>query len=247
MPTDANPSRREAGFTLVEAMVAMLVVALVVISFIGIRTSALLDATYARNWRLARELAEEKMSELMAGARETRPQSGDLIPLEKYRGFGYRVLIGEADIANIEAEIADNAAGDDSAAGERVEWQREREDYRRASARGLSRADYDAQRNEDINLRLAEKAPSATEFEEVAVVVYFPKLEADKPDATDALLIKARLSTLAISGLTPEQAEALQQAQGGSSGAASGEGGGLPGAGGSSGGGGGAGLLPGAK
>jgi Tfp pilus assembly protein PilV len=241
MPTDANPSRREAGFTLVEAMVAMLVVALVVISFIGIRTSALLDATYARNWRLARELAEEKMSELMAGARETRPQSGDLIPLEKYRGFGYRVLIGEADIANIEAEIADNAAGDDSAAGERVEWQREREDYRRAS-----RADYDAQRNEDINLRLAEKAPSATEFEEVAVVVYFPKLEADKPDATDALLIKARLSTLAISGLTPEQAEALQQAQGGSSGAASGEGGGLPGAGGS-GSSGGAGLLPGAK
>jgi prepilin-type N-terminal cleavage/methylation domain-containing protein len=55
------PAHRDSGFTLVEALVAMLIVSMVVISYIGIRTSALLDATYARNWRLAREIAEEKM------------------------------------------------------------------------------------------------------------------------------------------------------------------------------------------
>jgi hypothetical protein len=47
---------------------------------------------------------------------------------------------------------------------------------------------------------MAEEAPSADKFEEVAVVVYFPEDAPDYPDQKDALLIKARLSTLAMSG-----------------------------------------------
>jgi type II secretion system protein I len=126
----------EAGFTLIEALVALAVVAMVVIGFLGIRTSAIVDATEARNWRLAREIAEERMSELAAGARETPAESGVRVPIERYEGFAYKIVIGEADVADVESETASNAVDNGSVAGERLDWQRNRDDYRRASSRG---------------------------------------------------------------------------------------------------------------
>lgn len=210
----AAPRGNEAGFTLVEALVALAIVAMVVIGYIGIRTSALVDATYARNWRLAREIAETRMSELQAGAREVPPISGDKVPLEGYEGWSYTVVIGESEVAEVEAEIGAEAAGEDQVATERLDWQQNRDDYRRARNRGLSAAEYEEQQQQTASERLAERAPSASEFEEVAVVVYFPKLDAEYEGQEDALLIKARLSTLAISGMTPEQAAAVAQAKG---------------------------------
>ncbi|MEO6593580.1 MAG: hypothetical protein ABIP94_02370, partial [Planctomycetota bacterium] len=198
-----------------EALVAMMIVAMVVIEYIGIRTSALIDATQARNWRLAREIAEEKMSELQAGARETPPQSGQEQVLEKYAGFSFKVVLGESAVASVEAEVANNSVGENSVASERIEWQRDRENYRKAAQQGLSATAYeDKLVEEDYQRRLAETPPSADEFEEVAVVVYFPKLNADHEGERDALLIKARLSTLALSGLTPKQAAAIAAAKG---------------------------------
>mgnify|MGYP000909760776 CR=1 FL=1 len=227
----------ERGFTLIEAMVALAIVAGTVISFIGVRTQALIDATQARNWRLARELAEEKMAELQAGARETPPQSGERLPFPNYAGWKYQIEIGESRVADLEAEIDADAAGGDAGATERLDWQRDRENYRRAQSRGLSAAEYDEQRLEDVSARLAEKAPSATEFEEVAVAVFFPKLDPTFEGQQEALLIKARLSTLAISGLTPEQAMAVAESKGqGSADAPSVPGGGNPGGGGTGGG-----------
>lgn len=214
----------QRGITLLEALVAMMLMALVVTSFIGIRTDALVDATQARNWRLAREIAEEKMSELQAGARETPPENGSKVPLEKYEGFSYKIVIGEAGVADIESEIATSSAGEDPEARDRADWQRRREDYRRASERGLSAMELSEQRAEDVNMRLAEKTPSETEFEEVAVVVYFPKIGASYEGEEDTLLIKARLSTLAIRGYTPQEAQQEASTRGTSAAAA-----GLPG------------------
>ena len=67
-----NPThhRREEGFTLLEALVALSIIALVVMNCLMFRTGALVDATEARNWRVAREVAQEILSELKAGARE---------------------------------------------------------------------------------------------------------------------------------------------------------------------------------
>ena len=207
--------REQAGFTLVEALVALAVVALVVISFIGIRTTALIDATEARNWRLAREIAEEKMSELQAGARETPPESGATVELEKYEGFSYKIEIGESAVADLEAEIANTGVEEGSAEGDRLEWQRDRENYRKAKEQGLSAADYDEKlREADYQRRMSEKAPSATDFEEVAVVVYFPKMNPDFEGQKESLLIKAKLSTLALSGLTPKEAESIAASKG---------------------------------
>jgi type II secretion system protein I len=207
---------RQAGFTLIEALVALMIVAMVVLQFLGIRTSALVDATKARNWRLAREIAEERLSELQAGALETAPKSGDTISLEeKFRGFSYKIVIGESAVAEEESQLADSAVGDDAEASDRLSWQRDREQYRKASAQGLSYAEYqDKMLEEDAQRRLEEKAPSETDFEEIAVVVYFPKLDPEYPDEKDSLLIKSRISTLALSGLTPEQAAAVAAAKG---------------------------------
>lgn len=222
--THSNDRSGESGMFLIEALVAMTIIAVVTISYIGIRTDALIDATRARNWRLAREIAEEKLSELMAGAHEIAPDSGLIVPIDKYEGFSFKIVLGESAVADVEAEVASEAAGDDSEANDRIEWERNREDMRRAQDRGLSAQDYEDQQLEDINDRLAEKAPSADEYEEAAVVVYFPKLDADYEGQEAALLIKARVSTLAISGLTPDQAATLDNASSDSGGGDTGTG-----------------------
>jgi hypothetical protein len=204
----------ESGMLLIEALVAMTIVAMVTISYIGIRTDALIDATRARNWRLAREIAEEKLSAVMAGAHEMQPESRQIIEIEKYENFSYMIVLGESGVADIEAEVANEAAGEDTDAKEKVQWQRDRQDLRRARDRGLDAMEYEEQQQlDDIEERLAEKAPSEEDFEEVAVVVYFPKLDADFPGQQEALLIKARISTLAISGMTPEQASSLADSE----------------------------------
>lgn len=205
----------QSGFTLIEAMVALGIVAMVVISFIGIRTSALVDATQARNWRLARELAEEKMSELQAGARETPPESGQSVDFEKYPDWSFKIVVGEAAVSQLESEVATSAAGDDSEAADRIDWQRDRSDYKRAQERGLSFSDYrDQQAEEDYRRRTEEQVPSENEFEDVAVAIYFPKLNPDYEGEKEALVIKAKLSTLALSGLTPDEAAQIADARG---------------------------------
>jgi prepilin-type N-terminal cleavage/methylation domain-containing protein len=238
------PARREHGFTLIEALVALGIVSMIVISFIGIRTTALVDATRARNWRLAREIAEETMSVLRAGARETPPVSGEPVSLEeKYPGFSYKIVIGEGAVADLESQIASEAAAGDETVTERNDWQRNREDFRRAQSRGLSATQYTEQQladQQEAALRLQTEAPSATKFEVVAVAVYFPKLDPDFEGQQESLVIKARLSTLALSGRTPEEAERLAQANGEAGAAGGNPGGAAPGGGGSGGGGAGA-------
>ena len=54
----------------------------------------------------------------------------------------------------------------------------------------------------------------AGDFGECAVLVYFPKFDPDFEGQQEILLIKSRVSTLAISGRTPDEASALQQANG---------------------------------
>ncbi len=201
----------DGGFTLLEAMVALAILSMVVLSYLGIRTSALVDATEARNWRLARELAEEKMSELRAGARELPPESGTEETFEKYKGFSCKILIGESAVGQVESELA----GDTGTAGERVSWQQDRDLYRRATQKGLSYQDYlDQQQQDEIERQRQENPPSETDLEDVAVVVFFPRVRLEQEEGRDAFVLKAKISTLALSGLTPEQAQQLAESRG---------------------------------
>jgi prepilin-type N-terminal cleavage/methylation domain-containing protein len=202
------------GFTLLEAMVALAIVAMVVIAYLGIRTSALVDATEARNWRLAREIAEEKLSELIAGARELPPESGTPVQLDdKYKGFRYTILIGEAAVSQVGADLA-SEDGSDRIGTERAQWQQDRDVYRRANQKGMDYLAYQDQlRQQEEERQRQEQPPSETDFEQVAVVVHFPRTRLDQ-EGDDAFVLKAKVSTLALSGLTTEQAEIVARSRG---------------------------------
>jgi type II secretion system protein I len=236
-----NSRGGERGFTLLEVMVALAIVALVVTSYLGIRTNAVAEAIEARNWRLAREIAEEKMSELQAGAREIPPQSGEEVPMEKTPGFSYKILIGELAIGELESKAASDAAEENKEAGDRDQWQLDRDHYRKAAAEGKSFSDYDQQlKDQDYQRTMEEKVPDENQFEDVAVAVFFPKVNATQPGQKETFVLKAKASTLAISGLTPDQAKVRADAQGQGSGSgdnASGGGSGSSGSGSGSGGG----------
>ena len=205
---------RGAGFTLVEVVVAMLILAIFLLSMHGSRVDALVDATEARDWRLAREIAEEMLSELRAGAREMPPTSGHEIKLEKYPEWSYRFLIGEAAIADFEASMAsENDATTGSTTGDRLAWQRQRDQMRTAQQKGLSLDQY--QENQ-LKSTTEEKPPSEDEFEDVAIMVHFPISRASRAaeKIRDTFTLKAKVCTMAIQGLTPERAEAWAKANG---------------------------------
>jgi Tfp pilus assembly protein PilV len=219
MPAPTHPvSGRDRGFTLLEALVALGLVTMVVLSYLGIRTSALIDATEARNWRLARELAATKLSELEAGACEVPPKSGDGQAFEHYPGFRYQILIGEAAVNQAASDLASmqsSASNDQGAAADRTSWQVNRDMYRKASTSGMNSFEYQDKQRQDEEERLRQEKPASdTDLEEVAVFVYFPKVAAEHQGAEDAFVLKAKVSTLALSGLTPDQARSVAEAKG---------------------------------
>jgi prepilin-type N-terminal cleavage/methylation domain-containing protein len=205
--------QRAGGFTLVEVMVAMTILAIVLLGFLSTRSQALADAIQARNWRLARSIAEEQLSKLQAGGNEFRPEPMP-VDVEGYPGFRYVILIGEQAIANAEAEIDSLVADYDASQSERRTWQRDRDDIRSARQKGVSLDDYRQQ------LLASESDPDAVpsedEFEEVAVIVYFPNvsLGENRDRDEETFILKARVATLAIHGLTPEQARSLAAQKG---------------------------------
>lgn len=216
----ANPrARQQDGFTLIEALVAIVILAIVLIQFLGMRTGALIDAAEARNRRIAREIAQHYLSELQAGAREVPPSSRQIVEVEEYPGFRYQVLIGEAAISDAESEAADYAdlsvpAGVTSAT-DRLAWQRERDRLREAQARGMSMLDYEDQLRAD---ELEDRIPSEDELEDVGIIVFFPNVRPsdDQIAETSTFVLKAKISTMAIEGLTPERAELIAEQRGGS-------------------------------
>ena len=101
-----------------------------------------------------------------------------------------------------------------------MEWQQERDDLRAARKSGQSFYEFREQSRFDEEERLATEdlPPSEDEFEEVAVFVFFPNtrgIVGGVGNDTAHFVLKARISTMAIEGLTPDEAESLNNAQGG--------------------------------
>ena len=226
-------STHESGFTLMEALLALAIVALVVTTCLMIRTNSLIDASEARNWRVAREAAQEILSKLSAGAQEEPPdyQMGrQPIPsMKEVKGWTYQIVIGEERISSVEADLESDMETDDSERpmADRRAWQRERDDLRKSRRAGVSYYDYQekSQQEEEERLAREDEPPSEDQFEEVAVFVFFPnvRLAAGKGGAEFShFVLKARLSTMAIEGMTPEEAETVAQSQGKSTDPASG-------------------------
>jgi prepilin-type N-terminal cleavage/methylation domain-containing protein len=221
----------QSGFTLIEALVALAIVAMVVTTCLMFRTGSLVDANEARNWRVAREVASEILSELRAGAREEPPdymnQKGrQPIPkMRDVRDWSYQVVIGEDNISEIEGDLESegesDTEGSQNSASDRREWQRERSDLRKARQQGKSYYEYREKSDLDEEDRLArdDLPPSEDEFEDVAVFVFFPnaRIVQGHGGKFSHFVLKARLSTMALEGLTPEEAEIQAEGQGTSS------------------------------
>ena len=103
---------RQDGFTLIEALLAIAIVAMVVTTVLSIRTGALIDANEARNWRVAREVAQEILSELAAGARDEvvdyRMVPQPIPTMTDVEDWSYQIVIGETPFV-IEEETGDVA------------------------------------------------------------------------------------------------------------------------------------------
>ena len=56
--------------------------------------------------------------------------------------------------------------------------------------------------------------PSETTLEDVMVVIYFPMVRFDSAEEEGNFTLKAKLSTLALEGMTPEQAESFAESRG---------------------------------
>jgi len=206
-------SSRESGFTLLESLIALSILAAVVMHFLGLRTAALIDAAEARNWRVARDIAATKISELEAGANEFPPDNRQEVDVEEVPDFTYMVVIGEQAISELEstqAEERDDFARSDSDSryAERTAWDQERQRVRRAQAQGMTMSEYDDHLLEE---ELEDKAPSESEYEDVAVIVYFPNVRPSDEDARarSSFTLKAKISTMALQGLTPDEAQQI--------------------------------------
>ncbi len=102
---------RQSGFTLIEAVIAIAILALVALSMLGLRTDAIIDATEARYWLIAREQAQMILSELTAGHREMPPENGTIYPVpgfeEDQNNWWYEVAIGEEFISDVETRYTE--------------------------------------------------------------------------------------------------------------------------------------------
>ena len=200
-------SELRGGFTLIEVMVALAVMAIAVMSLMGLRSESIMTATEARNLRVASSLAQEKLSEIRAGLHNAYDIRSQRSQFEDYDEdvFTYEILIGEADIEeelSREAEAAaDNSGGEsDQRQLDRLNWLHDRSASRRARAAGGSRAEYRDAGELDV-----DDSPDEESFEDVAVFVYY--FAPRSPDFRGVYMLRSQASTLALSGLTPEQAQ----------------------------------------
>ena len=182
----------QRGFTLIEAVIAIAILALVALSMLGLRTDAIIDATEARYWLIAREQAQMILSELKAGHRETPPENGMVYPVpgfeEDQDNWWYEVAIGEEFISDVETRYPE---GLDTVYDYRTRQRTEQENY---STDGGS-----------------EETPIAEdEFVDLAVFVFFRKVRPSEDGVDQSyFVLKAKISTMALNGMTPEEAETM--------------------------------------
>ncbi len=218
--TDSRTTAR--GFTLIEALIAIAILSLVTFSMLGTRTEAITDAIEARNWLIAREHAERILSELQAGHREMPPENGDQHPIpgfeDEQEDWWYEIAVGEEFISEVETRYAEGLESEASEqTRERMLWQKERDDIRGAQRAGKSLYDFRTeqrakQENYSTDSGTEETPIAEDEFVDVAVFVFFPNVRPRGDGSRHAyFVLKARISTLALNGLTPEEAETLNK------------------------------------
>ncbi len=195
----------QRGFSLLEVLVALAVLAIAIMSLTALRTESVITAAQARNLRVAGTIAKRILSELQAGMQNGYEVRGTEQSVEGMNDFTYKVLIGDTEIQEEETSLSELAA-DEGDAGERQyerqEWLNERREAHRAQKQGVPVGDLEREELE------VDDTPDEETIEELAIYVYYPKLRNATEEGERAIFkLRSRISTLALSGLTSEQAE----------------------------------------
>ena len=203
----ARSRTAESGFSLLEVLVALVVLAIAILSLSSLRSNSIGTSAEARNLRVARHIAVQVLSEIEAGMRRCYDERGQEQTIEHLPMFRYKIVIGEAEIQEEESNLLENAnAVSDDEAGtkklERLEWLTHRSEVLRARKQGVDLDELETQELEE------DDSPDADTVEEVAVYVFWPKVRlTEDGDNIAYYRLRGRTTTLALSGLTEEQAE----------------------------------------
>ncbi|HMQ23601.1 MAG TPA: prepilin-type N-terminal cleavage/methylation domain-containing protein [Planctomycetota bacterium] len=199
---------RQDGFTLLEVLVALAVLAIATLTLTGMRTTSVIDAAEARNARIAREIASGVLSKIEAGVIRAYELRGTRHQVEELPLFEWMVVIGETEIQEAETEqvatIADASGSEaDRRNLERQEWLTRRREIERARAEKKALVDLEREELE------VDESPDEDTIEEIAIFVYWPRtVPRNEADLEGMFRLRGQASTLALSGLTTEQAEA---------------------------------------
>ncbi|MFQ5503496.1 MAG: prepilin-type N-terminal cleavage/methylation domain-containing protein [Planctomycetota bacterium] len=197
----------DAGFTLLEVLIAVAILSMALLTMTALRTESLVTATEARNLRVASALADQYLSEVAAGEHDIHEFQGieeavvDRFPHGDFENFRWMVLVGEARIQEEitkQAEYAADSSGTDAdyRALDRLHWLEERRNSERAQENGGLLEDEEEEVEED-------DTPDEDTFEDVAVFVYYPSPRSKS--GTGICVRRSRVTTLALSGFTLEQ------------------------------------------
>jgi prepilin-type N-terminal cleavage/methylation domain-containing protein len=194
------------GFSLLEVLVAVAILAIALLSLAGLRTDSLSTATSARNLRIAQTFAKRILAQIQAGQFDAWELRGTEHQIEEIDGFSYQVFIGEGEIQEELGRIAEDQADEsgkeqDQRRYEKLDWIKRRRMMREARAKGEDPSTLDTASSEDPTEE--DEEPDEETFEDVGVFVYY--FDPKRPDSMGVFSLRGRASTLALSGLTADE------------------------------------------
>ncbi len=206
----------EGGFSLLEVLVAVAILAIALLTLVGLRTDSLVTATSARNLRIAKTFAKRILTQVQAGQFDAWELRGTEHPLEEIEGFSYRIFIGEAEIQEELGRIAESQADEsgnekDQKRYEKLDWIKRRRMMREARDRGEDTATLDTGVSEEATEE--DETPDEETFEDLGVFIYY--FDPQRSDSMGVFSLRGRTSTLALSGLTPDEVSKSEEASSG--------------------------------
>ena len=198
--------RGDEGFSLLEVLVAVAILAVALLSLAGLRTDSLVTATSARNLRIAQTFAKRILAQVQSGQFDAWELRGTEHQIEEIDGFSYRIFIGEGEIQEELSRIAEDQADEtgseqDQRRYEKLDWIKRRRMMREARDRGEDTSTLDTATTEEPTDE--DEEPDEETYEDIGVFVYY--FDPKKPGDLGVFSLRGRASTLALSGLTPDE------------------------------------------
>jgi type II secretion system protein I len=100
--TTANYNPQSKGFTLLEVMVAVVIMATVLVTLIGLKNRSMQDVRLAEHITTATLLAKRMMAETISSSKKSQPveEEGDFPDEESYKGYTWKRTVSKLPLPN---------------------------------------------------------------------------------------------------------------------------------------------------